>query len=128
MLRFMPVYMRVMIQRPMMMFAPTLHADIDALDCGNKWRGRRSRSSLVPEVYNDDPLDELVEVEVDVEPKREPASPKKRQSPGKESPSKKQTLPTPSDVPPPTPTDVPAPEPWGIPPPDPKDPRPKSIP
>ena len=50
MLRFMPSYLRVMIQRPVMMFSPTLHADIDALDIGNNWRGRKSRSSIVPQV------------------------------------------------------------------------------
>src|SRR5262245_25658241 len=119
MVRVMPAYMRVMLQRPVMMFSPTHDADFDVLDCGNKWRGRRSRQSLVPEVYDDDPLEEVA---ADAKPK--PPAPKKRES----SPVKKETLPTPSDVPPPTPTDVPAPEPWDIPPPDPKDPRPKSIP
>jgi hypothetical protein len=118
MVRFLPAYMRVMIQRPLMMFAPALYADMDALNLGNKWRGRRSRTSLLPEVYDADPLDELVAV--DSEPKR--------QSPGEESPDKKQTLPTPTDVPPPTPRDVPPPEPWDVPPPDPTDLRPKSIP
>jgi hypothetical protein len=117
MLRFMPVYMRSFALRPMLNFVPTAHAEFDVLRIRLQGFGRRRGTSLTPDIYVDDPLSE---VDADSKPKSPPPEKKEKLPKKKESPGKKQTLPTP--------TDVPVPEPWDIPPPDPKDPRPKSVP
>lgn len=101
-------------------FAPSSLLGVEFLLSGGG-RRRGANRSLLPQVYDHDPL--AVEcvacVECADKPQPQFPSPEERPKPSKQQPPEK-TLPTP--------TDVPVPEPWDIPPPDPKDPRPKSIP